>query len=107
MPREFAFAYSVVGTLVATGLLYPAFSVLPIQIVPVLAMALGFVSVFGDAPRLRGVRPGPRVDETRHVTVVIASLPSLRTQRSNLPAGAHHSGDCFAALAMTGALRAR
>ena len=49
----FAFLYNAAGVPVAAGLLYPQFGILLSPVVAAAAMALSFVSVVGNALRLR------------------------------------------------------
>jgi Cu+-exporting ATPase len=51
-----ALVYNVIGTPVAAGVLYPAFGLLLSPIIAAAAMRLSFVSVIGNALRLRVAR---------------------------------------------------
>ena len=51
-----SFAYNVAGIPLAAGVLYPFFGLLLSPIVAAAAMALSFVSVVGNALRLRALK---------------------------------------------------
>ena len=49
----FAFVYNVIGVLIAAGVLYPAFGVLPSPMLAAAATSLSSASVIANATRLR------------------------------------------------------
>jgi Cu+-exporting ATPase len=51
-----AFVYNVIGAPVAAGVLYPAFGLLLSPIIAAAAVSVSFVSVIGNALRLRVAR---------------------------------------------------